>query len=516
MIKVFIATGTEQNRSFVLNGNTAQIGRGPGNEVRLKEASVSRKHAKIYRDNDRYYIQDLQSRNGTWINGNIIESGQRVQVQEGVPIAVGNVLLSLGKKCSLKRLPNLYSIRIQPPADDSLKPSTFADRRAKQKKELELIYDISVELLGSLDLTELCEKVLDSIFGCLKRIDSGFIFLVEPESGKLKKIASRLREGNRTEAPGYSRSLVRRVVKEGKAVMMPNTAMEDKADISDSMEKIRVKSVICVPLVSKLGTKGAIYLQSVNVVHGFRKDDLFFLTGLSTPMALAMENALLYAESKRAEEKLQKASDHLEKEVLNRTAELRKAKDKLEQLSVTDGLSGLHNYRYLIYSIESELGRSIRYHRTLALLLMDIDYLKNINDTYGHLCGDYVIKTVAKILRSNVRGTDVVARYGGDELAVMLIETNTKSALEVAEKLNQEIGSHPFKWQTKQLAVSLSIGLATAPAPGIQDVSDLVDAADRALYHAKKAGRNTIIVFGQEKKTATSDQQRVVSPPSQQ
>jgi diguanylate cyclase (GGDEF)-like protein len=240
-------------------------------------------------------------------------------------------------------------------------------------------------------------------------------------------------------------------------------------------------------------------LQSVNAIHGFRKNDVFFLAGLSTPMSLAIENALLYAKTKRAEEKLQKASDHLEKEVVNRTAELKKAKDKMEQLSITDGLTGLYNYRYLIHSIESELRRAIRYHRILALLLMDIDYFKNLNDTYGHLCGDFVIKTVATLLKSNVRGTDVVARYGGDELAVMLIETNRKSALEVAEKLKQAIGSHTFQWRTKELSVNVSIGLATAPVPGIQDGSDLVDAADRALYQAKKAGRNTVIVSGQEK-----------------
>jgi diguanylate cyclase (GGDEF)-like protein len=511
MIRVFIAKGPEQGRSFVLNVNTAQIGRGLANEVHLNDGSVSRKHARIFRDNDQYYIEDLESRNGTWINGHAIANGQRVQVREGVPIAVGNVLVSVGKKCSLKRLPDLYSIRIEPPGDDSLKPASLRDRRAKNKKELELIYDISVGLLGSLNLTELGEKVLEPIFACLKRIESGFVFLIEPESGKVKKIASRFREGNQKDPPRFSRSLVRRVVKEGKAVMMPNTAIENKADISDSMEKIGIKSVICVPLVGKLGTKGAIYLQSVKVAHGFRKNDLLFLTGLSTPMAFAIENALLYTKSKQAEEKLQKASDHLEKEVMNRTTELRKAKDKLEQLSITDGMSGLYNYRYLIHSIELELGRAIRYNRTLALLLMDIDYLKNINDTYGHLCGDYVIKTVAKILRSNVRGTDVVARYGGDELAVLLIETDTKSALEVAEKLKHAIGTHTFEWQTRQLSVTVSIGLTTAPTPGIEDVSDLIGAADRALYQAKKAGRNTIVVLGQEKKTTAADQKVVVS-----
>jgi diguanylate cyclase (GGDEF)-like protein len=515
MIKVFIATGPEQGSSFLVKGKTAKIGRGSANEICLHEASVSRKHAMIHKHNDQYYVEDIQSTNGTWVNGDVIAPGVRVQVEEGAPIAMGDVLLSLGKKCSSNALPDQYSISIQPLAEDGMKPSPFTDRRAKQKKELDLIYDISVELMGSLDLTGLCEKILDSIFGLLKRIEIGFVFLVDPKSRRLKKIASRFREGNRTGASGYSRSLVRRVMKEGKAVMMLDTALENKADLSDSMEKIGVKSVICVPLVSKLGTRGAIYLQSVNVVHGFRKNDLFFLTGLSTPMALAIENALLYAKTKRAEVKLLKASDHLEKEVLNRTAELKKAKDKLEQLSITDALSGLYNYRYLIHSLELELRRANRYHRTLALLLMDIDYFKNLNDTYGHLCGDYVIKTLAKLLKSNVRSTDIVARYGGDELAVMLIETSKKSALEVAEKLKQAIGTHPFEWRTKQLGVNLSIGLATAPGPGIQEVSDLIDAADRALYQAKKAGKNAVIVFGQEKRKATAGQNSGITHKSQ-
>jgi diguanylate cyclase (GGDEF)-like protein len=515
MIKVFVAKGPEQGRSFILNSKTAQIGRSSVNQVCVNEPSVSRNHAKIYRDDDQYFIEDLQSRNGTWINGNVIESGVRVQVQEGHPIAIGNVLVSLGKECSPNRLPNQYTISIQPPGGDGQNPSIFTDRRAKQKKELELIYDISVGLMGSLDVNELCEKALASITGLLKRIDSGFVFLFDPESGKLRKIANHSKEGITGDATRHSRSLVGRVVREGRAIMMLDTVKENKASLSDSMEKIGIKSVICVPLVGRTGIRGAIYLQSVNVAHGFRKDDLFFVTSLSTPIALAIENALLYARSKRAEERLQRASDELEQEVMTRTSELKRAKDGLKKLSITDGLSGLYNYRYLIYSLERELKRVIRYHRTLALLLIDIDYLKKLNDTYGHLCGDYVIKTLGKLLKSNVRLTDFVARYGGDELAVMLIEADAKSALEVAEKLKKEIGSHIFQWQEKQLSVSISIGLAMAPGPGIQGVSHLVEAADCALYQAKRAGRNSIVVSGQEDH-ATTKKKIVVSVASQQ
>jgi diguanylate cyclase (GGDEF)-like protein len=337
---------------------------------------------------------------------------------------------------------------------------------------------------------------------------------MDPDSGKLRKIASSFKEGTTADGPQYSRSFVRRVVKECKAIMMLNTSKGEKADLSDNTGKIETKSVICVPLVSKIGTMGAIYLQSVNTTQGFRKNELFFVTSLSTPIALAIEHTLLYTKSKRAEERLQKASDDLEKEVTNRTSELKKAKENLEQLSITDGLSELYNYRYLIHSLDSELRRAIRYHSTVALLLMDIDYFKNLNDTYGHLCGDYVIKTVSTLLKANVRSTDLVARYGGDELAVVLIETNTKSALEVAEKLKSVIGSHIFHWRTNQLSVNLSIGLATAPAPGIQEVPHLVEAADRALYRAKRSGRNAVVIFGYEEETTMTRQKNVASEES--
>jgi diguanylate cyclase (GGDEF)-like protein len=516
MIKVFIARGPEQGRSFLLSNSAVHIGRGTENEVRVNENSVSRKHARVYFEDDRYYIEDLRSRNGTWIRGTLIESGVRVEVQEGDPIAIGNVFVTLGKKCSPKQLPNLYSIRIHPQGDSNGKQALISDRRGKQVKELSLIYGICVGMLGSLDLSELCDKALDSVFGCLKRIDSGYVFLLDPDSGKLKKIASRFRRESGTKTPGYSRKLVRRVLEEGKAVMVPNAETEKRAELSDSMERIGVKSVICLPLVSKLGTKGAIYLQSVNAVHGFRKDDLFFLTALSSPMALAIENALLYSRSKQAEEKLRQARKGLEVEVMSRTAELTRANNKLEKLSVTDGLTGLFNYRYLIQSIESELRRSIRYNRSLALFLIDIDYFKNLNDTYGHLCGDYVIKTVASILKNNVRGTDVVARYGGDELAVLLIETNTKSALEVAEKLKEAIAGYVFQWQTQQLSVNVSIGIATAPGPGVKGASELVDAADRALYRAKKSGRNAVEAFTQENEKNEAAQNYVPSPSTRQ
>src|SRR5512136_2953080 len=106
MIKVYIAKGPETGRFFSLKDKVALIGRGSDNNIRIDEKSVSRMHAKVFRENDKYYIEDLKSRNGTWINGNVIDAGRMIEVQQGIPVALGNVLISLGKKCPLDQLPN--------------------------------------------------------------------------------------------------------------------------------------------------------------------------------------------------------------------------------------------------------------------------------------------------------------------------------------------------------------------------------------------------------------------------
>jgi diguanylate cyclase (GGDEF)-like protein len=495
MIKVYIAKGPETGRFFALKDKVALIGRGSDNSIRIDEKSVSRVHVKVVRENAKYYIEDLKSRNGTWVNGNAIDAGRRVEVQQGIPVALGNVLISLGKKCPLDRLPNQYSINIAPPRNKIRELPSFVDQRKRQKGDLELMYNVCMALMKTLDVKEICETVLECVSSCLKRIDSGHILLAQRGTQELKEIAARSRKTTGNGCLKYSTTLAKHVFFGGKAIMMPDTGLEDKDSLSDSMEHIGIKSVICVPLISKLGTKGVLYLQSVSVAHGFRKGDLMLLSGISTPVALAIDNAELYYESQQAKESLKRAHDDLEVEVKKRTAELVKAKNRLQELSTTDELTGLYNYRYMIFSLESELERTLRYKRKLSLMMMDIDYFKSLNDTYGHQCGNVVIKTVAQLLKRNVRRTDIVARYGGDELSIILTETDSERSLEVAEKLKGVINGYPFKWQGKALDVRVSIGLATVPETGIDSAYDLVNAADRALYEAKEQGRDSIVSF---------------------
>jgi pSer/pThr/pTyr-binding forkhead associated (FHA) protein len=173
MIKVYIAKGPETGRFFALTEKTALIGRGSANNIRINEKSVSRTHVKVLKENEKYFIEDLRSKNGTWVNGNVIDAGRRVEVQQGVPVALGNVLISLGRKCSLNQLPRQYSINIVPSKKQTSELPPFVEHRKRQRGDLELMYNVCTALVKTLDVRELCEMVLECIFSCLKRIDEG-------------------------------------------------------------------------------------------------------------------------------------------------------------------------------------------------------------------------------------------------------------------------------------------------------------------------------------------------------
>jgi len=173
---------------------------------------------------------------------------------------------------------------------------------------------------------------------------------------------------------------------------------------------------------------------------------------------------------------------------------LDEAKAKMEQLAVTDGLTGLYNYRHFQEQLAHEFDRAKRHQLDLSLLMMDIDYFKIYNDCHGHPAGDQVLRTIGKIIKENLRKIDIAARYGGEEFAVILPETNHKSAIVVAEKIRKLIEQTPIDHEDQQPngKLTISIGVASYPRDA-EDPRSLVDVADRRLYRAKQKGRNLVV-----------------------
>jgi len=172
--------------------------------------------------------------------------------------------------------------------------------------------------------------------------------------------------------------------------------------------------------------------------------------------------------------------------------ELLETNKRLELLSITDGLTKLNNHRYLQDELARAFEESQRYGRPLSLAMIDLDFFKKVNDTYGHAVGDDVLKTAASLFKESARSTDLVARYGGEEFAVMMPETELADAAVFAEKIRSLVAAMPFDTQAGPIAVSVSIGVASVPHSRIPTAKELIIAADKALYRAKKNGRNQV------------------------
>ena len=167
---------------------------------------------------------------------------------------------------------------------------------------------------------------------------------------------------------------------------------------------------------------------------------------------------------------------------------------RLEQLAQTDALTQLLNRRALTERITAEMERALRYDSSMALLMIDLDHFKRVNDSYGHLVGDDVLRDVAALLTKTIRTTDMVARYGGEEFLVLLPETDDAGAAMFAERIREAVESHDFGGPADQpgLGLTTSVGVATFPAARIESVEDLFARADAALYRAKADGRNRV------------------------
>lgn len=165
-----------------------------------------------------------------------------------------------------------------------------------------------------------------------------------------------------------------------------------------------------------------------------------------------------------------------------------------KQLSITDALTNLYNRRYFETTFAREFARAKRYNSQLSLVVVDIDWFKKINDTYGHSCGDYVLRELSWLMAENFRQTDIIFRYGGEEFVILLTETDGNSAIIPVERLRRAVEDNKFKFKGVELNVTISAGISSNK--DVNEVSQMFDNADKALYQAKEEGRNRVRTFG--------------------
>jgi diguanylate cyclase (GGDEF)-like protein len=216
--------------------------------------------------------------------------------------------------------------------------------------------------------------------------------------------------------------------------------------------------VVAVPLYTHARISGVISLYRDDETKPFRRGDLETVSFLAEQGGVAMENVQLHEEAQR--------------------------------LSITDGLTGVWNRRYFQMQFRQVLATSLRFGRSFSVLMLDLDHFKEVNDTYGHQRGDAILIEFAQRVKRTLREVDTFARYGGEEFICLLPETDVRGALITAEKTLETIRSEPFGGIDEQsLNLTVSIGLASYPQHG-ESYSEVVEAADQALYRAKQEGRN--------------------------
>ena len=230
-----------------------------------------------------------------------------------------------------------------------------------------------------------------------------------------------------------------------------------------------------------------------------RKDGTAFWARMEATAAQNAEGDPVYrtvlsemTELKQAEETLLRSKEMLE--LANR--ELEQALAREQQLASTDGLTGLYNRRHFFELAAREFNAALRYQHRLAMLMFDMDGLKQINDTFGHAAGDRLLVMVAQTAAAQIRSVDVLARYGGDEFVVLLPQTSTQKALPIAERIRTSIEAMRMETDKGPLGITLSIGMAEIRhAPVDENVENVFQRADKALYTAKAEGRNRTVIY---------------------
>jgi diguanylate cyclase (GGDEF)-like protein len=259
---------------------------------------------------------------------------------------------------------------------------------------------------------------------------------------------------------------------EGQKVIVSDVAKDalTQPHLSD-LSQAGISSILVIPIVLYDNSVGSLLLRGSRSDGPFSSREISFCEIVAEAAANALEKAHLF-------ESIQKANEGL------------------EFLAVTDGLTGLYNHRYFRDRLADEFERATRYKLPLSCLILDVDNFKRINDTFGHLRGDSILKEIAGRVVRTVRKADIVARYGGEEIVVIMPQTNADGAMAQAERIRRTIAEVAFGEAGNAIHVTASVGVGVLRQESMRDCEALIREADSALYQAKAAGKNNVILGG--------------------
>jgi diguanylate cyclase (GGDEF)-like protein/PAS domain S-box-containing protein len=337
------------------------------------------------------------------------------------------------------------------------------DSERQRVTELEALRATMTDILAELESHRLLRVVVERACTLLS-VTSGQLALFEQETQMLRVVVSYNTGRDYTDTRiAIGEGIMGKVVETSGPLLVTDYATWEGR--SSQYGDARWHSVLAAPLVAGYELKGVMSVSTADPMRKFLASDQRLMSMFAQQVAIAVENARLFRE--------------------------------IQQLAITDSLTGLYNRRHFFELSKREIVRAQRYQRGLAMLMLDIDHFKEVNDTYGHATGDQVLRTVASRCRESLREIDLVGRYGGEEFIALLPETTLDGGRFVAEQLKQRVAM-PVEVEDYTVTVTASLGVV-ALNEHATSMEGMLEYADRALYEAKKAGRNQVYVWSEPK-----------------
>lgn len=478
-----------QDHSMALTAEETILGRNGDCQLVLNHASVSREHAAILAQGGQYVLKDLASSYGTRLGGRKLTPFEPQPLTEGAELQIGKVVLH-------------FTLRGTAPANTTAIPADFQHFELRHEmarfqtalfshlkaagplpqgaelerkfeteigrldrfliarfREYEVLQEVTQTIAGILDLRELLSTVL-KLASRVLNADRGLILLYDPIANNLRSMVTRHFEradGSALEHDlAFSQTIARACFNTKELVIIEDAMQDARFASAHSIVASSIRSVVCLPLVKADRVSGVLYLDNLTTPGCFNDQHLKFLRTFAAQTALALDNARLYTQA------------------------------------VTDGLTQLYNRKFADERILEEMLRSNRYDRACSLILLDVDFFKKVNDTYGHQVGDVVLQRLAALLQEQARASDVTARYGGEEFLMLLPETDATGAFSFAERLRKRVEELVINADQQTIQVTISCGVATYRPEFQASVKAFVNEADQGLYLAKNEGRNQV------------------------